>query len=75
VGWDVSLARDGADRLGRCAVARNDQADGGEGDDADAEWSEESLAARTASVTDHGRIYSTAESGPLTAAADGRLDP
>jgi hypothetical protein len=57
-------------RRRRSAVACQDQSDGSEGDDTDAERPEEAPAARSASVTEHGRMYSTAGSGPLAAAAN-----
>jgi len=52
-------------RRWRSTVASHDQPDGSEDDDTDAEWPEEALAARLASVTEHGRMYITAGSGPL----------
>jgi hypothetical protein len=62
----VGLSRHCPDgRRWRSTVACHDQPDGREDDDADAEWAEEALAARLASVTEHGRMYSTAGSGPL----------
>ena len=65
------LAGDGTDRRWRrCAVAGHDRTDGDEDDDTDAEWPEEAPAARTASVTEHGRMYSTTEGGSLGAATD-----
>jgi hypothetical protein len=64
----------GRDRTGRrwwrCAVARHDRADADEDEDAEAEWPKEAPAARTASVTEHGRMYSTASIGSLAAPVD-----
>jgi hypothetical protein len=62
----VRLARHSADgRRRRSAIAGEDRADTDEDDDTDAERPEEAPAARLASVTKHGRMYSTAGSGPL----------
>jgi hypothetical protein len=69
----VDLAGDGAGGgWRRCTVAGHDRADADEDDDTDAERPKEAPAPRTALVTEHGRMYSTARSRSLAAAIDPR---
>ena len=72
----VRRAGDGSDGGPGCrAVAGKDEGDPDEDDGTDAEWPEKVPAARAASVTEHGRMYSIPEGGPQGAQAPTRVDP